>query len=105
MHAQTARGSYKKAGDDGEGEEQAGEQQAVIDGGAHPLRQRGTDRANYRDRMLHGEIDTYASERLYVRKDGSNLWVSRTVSMVKGVPSWGALGVLLPAGVMMILGT
>ena len=47
--------------------------------------QRGNDRANYRDRMLHGEIDTYASERLYVRKDGSDLWVSRTVSMVKDV--------------------
>ena len=31
--------------------------------------------------------------------------VGATVSMVKGVPSWGALGVLLPAGVMMILGT
>ena len=31
--------------------------------------------------------------------------VGGVVSMVKGVPSWGALGVLLPAGVTMILGT
>lgn len=44
---------------------------------------RGTDRAKYRDRMLTGEVDSYSSERVFVRKDGSSLWVDRTVSLAR----------------------
>ena len=43
----------------------------------------GADQPKYRDAMLKGELDTYSSERLYQRKDGSDLWVNRTVSLVK----------------------
>jgi diguanylate cyclase (GGDEF)-like protein/PAS domain S-box-containing protein len=43
----------------------------------------GTDRSKYRDQMLRGEIGTFSSERLFVRKDGSAIWVNRTVSLVK----------------------
>jgi len=44
---------------------------------------RGTDRAKYRERMLKGELDSYSSERVFVRKDGSSLWVDRTVSLAR----------------------
>jgi diguanylate cyclase (GGDEF)-like protein/PAS domain S-box-containing protein len=43
----------------------------------------GADQDNYRERMLNGEIDTYRSERQYTRKDGSDLWVHRTVSLAR----------------------
>jgi diguanylate cyclase (GGDEF)-like protein/PAS domain S-box-containing protein len=43
----------------------------------------GADQDNYRERMLNGEIDTYRSERQYRRKDGSNLWVNRTVALAR----------------------
>ena len=33
--------------------------------------------------MLKDEIHTFSSERLYKRKDGADLWVNRTVSLVK----------------------
>ena len=42
----------------------------------------GTDRAKYRQQMLRGDIGTFSSERLFVRKDGSPIWVNRTVSLV-----------------------
>ena len=42
-----------------------------------------SDQPVYRDKMLRGEIDSFSSERLYRRKDGSDLWVNRTVSLVK----------------------
>jgi diguanylate cyclase (GGDEF)-like protein/PAS domain S-box-containing protein len=43
----------------------------------------GADQPKYRERMLSGELDTFSSERLYRRKDGSDLWVNRTVSLVR----------------------
>lgn len=43
----------------------------------------GTDQRKYRERMLNGEMDTFSSERLYRRKDGSDLWVNRTVSLAR----------------------
>jgi diguanylate cyclase (GGDEF)-like protein/PAS domain S-box-containing protein len=33
--------------------------------------------------MLNGELDSFSSERVFVRKDGSSLWVDRTVSLVR----------------------
>jgi diguanylate cyclase (GGDEF)-like protein/PAS domain S-box-containing protein len=44
---------------------------------------RGMDRGNYRERMMRGELSSFSSERMYVRKDGSVIWVSRTVSLVR----------------------
>jgi diguanylate cyclase (GGDEF)-like protein/PAS domain S-box-containing protein len=44
---------------------------------------RGTDRSKYRERMLNGELDSFSSERVFLRKDGSSLWVDRTVSLVR----------------------
>jgi diguanylate cyclase (GGDEF)-like protein/PAS domain S-box-containing protein len=43
----------------------------------------GVDQPRYREQMLHGEVDTFSSERLYRRKDGSDLWVDRTVSLAR----------------------
>jgi diguanylate cyclase (GGDEF)-like protein/PAS domain S-box-containing protein len=43
----------------------------------------GADQPKYREQMLKGELNTFASERLYRRKDGSDLWVNRTVSLAK----------------------
>jgi diguanylate cyclase (GGDEF)-like protein/PAS domain S-box-containing protein len=43
----------------------------------------GADQPKYRERMLNGAVDTFSSERLYRRKDGSDLWVNRTVSLVR----------------------
>ncbi len=34
-------------------------------------------------RALAGEINTYAAEKRYIRKDGSILWVNRTVSLAR----------------------
>lgn len=41
------------------------------------------DGANYQDQMLKGEASSYASERKFLRKDGSSFWVSRTVSLAR----------------------
>ena len=46
-----------------------------------PPSEQGTDRGNYRDRMLRGEMKVYSSERQWRRKDGSIIWVNRTVSL------------------------
>jgi len=43
----------------------------------------GEDRPKYREQMLRGEVDVFSSERRYVRKGGSSLWVNRTVSLVR----------------------
>src|SRR6185436_10334903 len=43
----------------------------------------GADQPRYREAMLKGEVSTFSSERLYRRRDGSDLWVNRTVSLVK----------------------
>jgi diguanylate cyclase (GGDEF)-like protein/PAS domain S-box-containing protein len=42
---------------------------------------RGTDRSKYRESMLNGDLDSFSSERVFARKDGSSLWVDRTVSL------------------------
>ncbi len=44
---------------------------------------RGMDRGRYRERMLKGELNSFSSERMYVRKDGSAIWVNRTISLVR----------------------
>ena len=43
----------------------------------------GTDQPKYRERLLKGEMNAFSSERLYRRKDGSDLWVNRTVSLAR----------------------
>jgi diguanylate cyclase (GGDEF)-like protein/PAS domain S-box-containing protein len=43
---------------------------------------RFSDRALYESQLLRGEIQSFASERVFIRKDGSSLWVNRTVSLV-----------------------
>jgi diguanylate cyclase (GGDEF)-like protein/PAS domain S-box-containing protein len=48
----------------------------------HPDGHSGNRRRN-RTRALRGELDTYSSERLFKRKDGSPLWVNRTVSLAR----------------------
>ena len=45
--------------------------------------QAGEDWPTYREKMLKGEMDNFSSERRYARKDGSTLWVSRTVSLAR----------------------
>jgi diguanylate cyclase (GGDEF)-like protein/PAS domain S-box-containing protein len=45
--------------------------------------QRGADRPVYREKMLNGELGSYSSERKYLRKDGSSLWVNRTVALAR----------------------
>lgn len=41
------------------------------------------DMAKYQNQMLKGETSAYASERKFVRKDGSSFWGSRTVSLAR----------------------
>ncbi|HXF67692.1 MAG TPA: PAS domain S-box protein [Burkholderiales bacterium] len=41
------------------------------------------DRAEYMEKMLRGEIASFTSERLFVRKDGTPLWVNRTVALAR----------------------
>ncbi len=43
----------------------------------------GLDRGNYREKLLSGELGSYASERKFLRKDGSEIWCNRTVSLVR----------------------
>ena len=45
--------------------------------------ERRTDRAHYFEQMLSGEAKSYSSERLFRRKDGTPVWTSRTVSLVR----------------------
>ncbi len=42
-----------------------------------------SDRISYRQPILNDEQQSFASERKFIRKDGSELWVNRTVSVVK----------------------
>jgi len=44
---------------------------------------RRRDRPQYFDQMLAGEMSSFSSERLFVRKDGSKVWTNRTVSVVR----------------------
>jgi PAS domain S-box-containing protein len=50
----------------------------------------GNDVANLQ-RLLANEIQTYSKEKRYIRKDGSNVWVNLTVSLVReptGAPKY-----------------
>jgi PAS domain S-box-containing protein len=44
---------------------------------------RGNDGPRYRQRLVEGDSETHASERLYLHKQGWTIWVNRTVSLVK----------------------
>jgi diguanylate cyclase (GGDEF)-like protein/PAS domain S-box-containing protein len=44
---------------------------------------RGTNRHRRHNKVLLGELETYSSERMYRRQDGSPLWLNRTVSLVR----------------------
>jgi diguanylate cyclase (GGDEF)-like protein/PAS domain S-box-containing protein len=44
---------------------------------------RFADRGKYYEQLLRGDIQSYASERDFVRKDGSKVRVNRTVSLVR----------------------
>jgi diguanylate cyclase (GGDEF)-like protein/PAS domain S-box-containing protein len=44
---------------------------------------RFTDVGKYRPGLVDGTAQSFASERKYLRKDGSPIWVNRTVSLVK----------------------
>lgn len=44
---------------------------------------RFTDSSKYQKPMLKGETSSYASERKFLRKDGSAFWVNRTVSLAR----------------------
>jgi PAS domain S-box-containing protein len=44
---------------------------------------RFSDRSAYRKPLLTDERESFASERRFIRKDGSALWVNRTVSLVR----------------------
>ncbi len=38
---------------------------------------------DYQPRLVAGEINTYSAEKRYVRKDGTLIWVNRTVSLAR----------------------
>jgi PAS domain S-box-containing protein len=40
-------------------------------------------------RLLAGEIDSYAIDKRYIRRDGSAIWVNITVSLVRAAPTEG----------------
>lgn len=44
---------------------------------------RFTDGPKYQEQLLEGDSRSFASERKFIRKDGSNLWVNRTVSLAR----------------------
>jgi len=41
------------------------------------------DESGFRDRLLLGEVGSVSAEKRYIRKDGSVIWVNRTVSLVR----------------------
>ena len=41
------------------------------------------DRPSYMQQMLKGEMQTFSSQRQYIRKDGSIVWANRTISLVR----------------------
>jgi diguanylate cyclase (GGDEF)-like protein/PAS domain S-box-containing protein len=41
------------------------------------------DNSRYRQQLLAGEVSSLTAEKRYVRKDGSLIWVNRTVSLVR----------------------
>jgi diguanylate cyclase (GGDEF)-like protein/PAS domain S-box-containing protein len=52
---------------------------------------RDTDRKVYTQPMMEGKVGSFASERRYLRKDGSSIWVNRTISLIRdaaGTPQY-----------------
>ncbi len=43
----------------------------------------GADRPRYREKMLSGELDSFSSQRKYIRKDSSVIWVNRMVYLAR----------------------
>lgn len=43
----------------------------------------GSDQPRFMQAMVEGRLQSYVSERPYVRRDGSTVWVNRTVSLVR----------------------
>ncbi len=43
---------------------------------------RFTDQSRYKNQLLKDEVPSFSSERKFLRKDGSSIWVNRTVSLV-----------------------
>ena len=41
------------------------------------------DRPRYMQQMLNGEMQTFSSQRQYIRKDGSLVWTNRSISLVR----------------------
>lgn len=41
------------------------------------------DNSSYREQLLSGEKGSFSAEKRYIRKDGSPIWVNRTVSLVR----------------------
>jgi diguanylate cyclase (GGDEF)-like protein/PAS domain S-box-containing protein len=44
---------------------------------------RFSDRSKYSEPIISDEVRSFTSERKFIRKDGTSLWVNRTVSMVR----------------------
>ena len=44
---------------------------------------RFSDKSKYKEQILSGESQSFASERKFIRKDCSTIWVNRTVSLVR----------------------
>ena len=44
---------------------------------------RESDRPQYLEQMLKGDLQTFSSERPFIRKDGGMVWTNRTVSLVR----------------------
>lgn len=44
---------------------------------------READRPLYMQQMLRGEMQTFSSQRPYIRKDGSVVWTNRSISLVR----------------------
>jgi diguanylate cyclase (GGDEF)-like protein/PAS domain S-box-containing protein len=48
-----------------------------------PAEYRESDRPKYLEPMLRGELQSYSSERPFIRKDGTIVWTHRTISLVR----------------------
>jgi len=46
---------------------------------------RESDRPQYLEQMLKGELQSFSSERPFIRKDGGIVWANRTVSLVRDI--------------------
>ena len=48
-----------------------------------PPEYRESDRPKYLDQMLRGDLQSFSSERPFIRKDGSLVWANRTISLIR----------------------